>query len=75
MPWHMVALRDAASEADFDLRVPAAGVQDVMMPEVDGLAVLRWVRSSERHRALPVVSARPYSYVVQQGHPWTNCML
>ncbi len=42
--------------ADLDHRRPGLVLLDISLPEMDGVEVLRWIRSQEGLRGLPVVA-------------------
>lgn len=45
---------------------PDAVILDLVMPDVDGYAVIRWMRASEEHAKTPVVAVSARSYEAEQ---------
>jgi CheY-like chemotaxis protein len=69
---HVVVTASSGSEAlDLARKIhPAAMVVDVMMPEMDGLELIRRLRSNQATADIPVVccSAKSLSHDVQAGY-------
>ena len=62
--FHVTVAADGhAAIEELVLRPPDVVLLDLMLPEIDGLGVLRFLRSREKLRGLPVIVVSNLSYL------------